>query len=487
MATKEESPAGALHGRANGNLKDMEGLGAVGNGQEDEAEAEDEEEGDDDDDDETGSQPTQDGGAKKKKKKKKNRKKKKKSRNQQATAAATAGGKFKPVREQTDEEFAAWAQAALDATAEQVAGVSDEQKTALPLPFATSRFSGSLRPAHVTPQMRIPDHIAKPDYALHPEGRSAVEEAEKQGRVPQIPVHEPEEIAKMREVCAIGREVLDIASRFLRAGVTGDEIDRIVYTACVEREVYPSPLNYYKFPKTLCVSVNECICHGIPDCRPIQEGDIVNLDISVYKDGFHADLNETFFIGEVDEDSRKLVKCAFETLANIVPFIKPGAMYRDLGTVITRTAAQNQCAVVRAYCGHGVGRLFHCAPNVPHYAKNKAVGIMRPGHIFTVEPMVRVCVASVQTLCVRAASMLRSQIPFSHPTAFWPTRAQINLGSNWGDMTWADKWTSTTRDGKRSAQFEHTFLVTETGVEVLTARPGTPRNEIQWDEAAFQR
>lgn len=242
-----------------------------------------------------------------------------------------------------------------------------------------------------------------------------------------------------------------MASRFMRAGVTGDEIDRILYQACVERSVYPSPLNYMGFPKSVCVSPNEVICHGIPDCRPLQDGDIVNLDVSIYHKGFHSDLNETFFIGQCDEDSQNLVRTAYEALRAASELIRPGSFYREVGGVVQTAASKGGCSVVTTYCGHGVGRLFHGPPDVPHYRKNKAIGIMKPGHIFTVEPM-------------------------------------LNIGGNSGDTTWPDDWTAVTRDGKRSAQFEHTFLVTENGCEVLTARVGTDVMSMPpFNAADFQR
>jgi len=372
--------------------------------------------------------------------------KKKKKRSKKRT------NKFKRISTLPNEEFQQWCSTTLTTTSSHIIDIPPEILHTSPPEFRNYTFRGNLRPAYVTPQLTIPSTISQPDYATNPDGRSATEELEKQSRITNIPLYTTEEeIQRMRQVCAIGREVLDIAGRFLKAGVTGDEIDRIVYTACIERNVYPSPLNYYRFQKSVCVSPNEIICHGIPDCREIEDGDIINIDISVYQDGYHADLNETFFIGTVDEDAIRVVHTAYQCLANIVPMIRSGTMYRDLGAIISKTAAQNQCTVVKTYCGHGVGRLFHCAPNIPHYAKNKGIGIMRPGHIFTVEPM-------------------------------------INDGGSWGDVTWPDNWTSSTRDGKRSAQFEHTFLVTETGCEILTSRLGASKTEMpEWDEEIFQR
>jgi len=255
----------------------------------------------------------------------------------------------------------------------------------------------------------------------------------------------------MREACRLGREVLDLVGRALKPGVTGDYLDRVVYHACCEREIYPSPLNYSGFPKSVCVSPNEVICHGIPDLRPIQDGDIVNLDVSIFYKGFHSDLNETFLVGQVDEQKTKVVRAAYESLLAAASMLKPGVMYRDLGAAISATAGSHGCSVVNSYTGHGVGRLFHGPPNVPHYKKNKAVGVMKPGHVFTVEPM-------------------------------------INLGGDGGDTLWPDDWTAVTLNGKPSAQFEHTFLITETGYEVLTARRGAPIDRMPpWNPGMFRR
>jgi methionyl aminopeptidase len=208
-------------------------------------------------------------------------------------------------------------------------------------------------------------------------------------------------------------------------------------------------LNYYLFPKSVCTSVNEIICHGIPDLRPLEDGDIVNLDISVYHNGYHGDLNETFLVGDVSEESRRLVECAYATLSAAIDIAKPGTLYREFGTVISKVAKKYKCSVTKSYCGHGIGALFHTAPNVPHYANNKAKGELKPGHIFTIEPM-------------------------------------INLGM-YDDVLWPDGWTAATRDGKRSAQFEHTMLVTETGIELLTGRIGEPTDRLEWTPEKFQR
>jgi methionyl aminopeptidase len=229
----------------------------------------------------------------------------------------------------------------------------------------------------------------------------------------------------------------------VKQGITTEEIDIAVHQACVERNCYPSPLNYYGFPKSCCTSVNEVICHGIPDCRPLEDGDIVNIDITVYHEGYHGDLNETHVVGSVDDASKKLIRSAHDSMWAAIRMVKPGVMFREFGATIEKVARSRGHSVVRSYCGHGIGKLFHTAPNVPHYRKNKAVGVVREGMTFTIEPM----------LCA----------------------------NGWKDVTWPDKWTAVTEDGGRSAQFEHTVLVTTTGCEVLTGRVGdSPR--FWWEE-----
>uniref|UniRef100_A0A8C9X5F1 Methionine aminopeptidase n=2 Tax=Sander lucioperca TaxID=283035 RepID=A0A8C9X5F1_SANLU len=298
-------------------------------------------------------------------------------------------------------------------------------------PWPGYRYTGKLHPYYpLTPMRPVPGDIQRPDYADHPRGISESEQFLK--GTSQIKILCPEDIEAMRVVSKLAREVLDIAAVLVKPGATTEEIDHAVHLACIARNCYPSPLNYYNFPKSCCTSVNEVICHGIPDRRPLQEGDILNVDITVYHNGFHGDLNETFYIGEVDEEAKKLVQTTYECLMQAIDSVKPGIRYRELGNIIQKHAQANGFSVVRSYCGHGIHRLFHTAPNVPHYAKNKAVGVMKPGHVFTIEPMI--------------------------------------CEGGWQDETWPDGWTAVTRDGKRSAQFEHTLLVTETGCEILTRR-----------------
>ncbi|KAJ7356456.1 peptidase M24, structural domain-containing protein [Mycena albidolilacea] len=296
-------------------------------------------------------------------------------------------------------------------------------------PFPNYNFTGPMRPVYpLSPKRKIPDHIQLPDHAIdgtpkstrRPEGNPRILNAE--------------DIEKMRTVCRMSREVLDLAAAAIRPGITTDEIDEIVHNATIERNAYPSDLNYRKFPKSVCTSVNEVICHGIPDQRKLREGDIINLDVSVYYQGFHGDLNGTYPVGQIDEESAKLIRTTRECLDKAIAICKPGALFRDIGKIIEPIARSNGCTPVRTYIGHGINSMFHDAPDIPHYAKNKAVGTMKPGMVFTIEPM-------------------------------------INLGSNWNVDHWPDNWTATTVDGKRSAQFEETLLITETGVEILTAAP----------------
>ncbi|KJA13970.1 hypothetical protein HYPSUDRAFT_150934 [Hypholoma sublateritium FD-334 SS-4] len=297
-------------------------------------------------------------------------------------------------------------------------------------PFPNFEYTGSLRPAYpLSAKRAVPAHIPRPDYVTA--GGKPLGEIQAAGQPPRI--LSAEEIQKMRTVCRLTREVLDLAAAAIRPGVTTDEIDEIVHNATIERNAYPSPLGYRGYPKSVCTSVNEVICHGIPDKRKLREGDIINIDVSVYFDGFHGDLNETYPVGEIDEESKKLIRTTRESLDEAIKLCKPGALFRDLGKAIEPVARTNGCAVVRTYTGHGVNDLFHTAPNIPHYAKNKAVGTMKAGMAFTIEPM-------------------------------------LNLGTNWADVHWPDNWTATTTDGKRSAQFEDTLLITETGVEILTNR-----------------
>jgi methionyl aminopeptidase len=308
-------------------------------------------------------------------------------------------------------------------------------------PFPTFPYTGTLRPVYpLSAKREVKKGIKHPDYAKDGIPRSEQVFVNRN----KIAILTKEEQDGMRKVCRLAREVLDIAAAAAKPGVTTDYIDEIVHNACMERDSYPSPLNYCHFPKSVCTSVNEVICHGIPDQRVLKDGDILNIDVTLYHGGFHGDLNETYYIGDkalANPDAVRVTETARECLDQAIELVKPGTLFREYGNVIEKHAKSRKCGVIRTYCGHGINQLFHCAPNVPHYAKNKAIGQAKPGMCFTIEPM-------------------------------------ISIGS-YRDKTWPDDWTSTTQDGSLTAQFEHTLLVTEDGVEILTARlPNSPGGPV---------
>jgi methionyl aminopeptidase len=268
----------------------------------------------------------------------------------------------------------------------------------------------------------VPDEIPRPPYA--PDAPAFV---------PVVPPGEL--IERMRRAGRAAAEVLREVGAVVRPGVTTDELDRVCHDACIARGGYPSPLHYKGFPKSLCTSVNEIICHGIPDDRPLADGDIVNCDVTIYLDGVHGDTNATFLVGHVDEEGRRLVVVTFEAMWRGIEAVKPGARVHDIGSAIQAHAESNRLGVVRAFVGHGIGTEFHTAPSIPHYFDPRSDSVLEAGMTFTIEPMI--------------------------------TEGSWELG-----RIWPDGWTAPTRDGSRSAQFEHTVLVTPTGVDVLTALPG---------------
>jgi methionyl aminopeptidase len=234
--------------------------------------------------------------------------------------------------------------------------------------------------------------------------------------------------------------LLDIAAA-VRPGVTTDELDRVCHEACIARGGYPSPLHYKGYPKSLCTSVNEIICHGIPDDRPLAEGDIVDCDVTIFLHGVHGDHNETFLVGDVDERGRELVQVTNEAMWKGIHAVRPSARVHDIGRAIQAHAEAQGFGVVRAFVGHGIGTEFHTAPSIPHYYDPYADAVLTPGMLFTIEPMI--------------------------------TEGSWEIG-----RIWPDGWTAPTRDGSRCAQFEHTVLVTGTGVEVLTLLPDEERSPI---------
>ena len=281
-----------------------------------------------------------------------------------------------------------------------------------------------LRPGRRSPTRVVPDGIVRPDYA---------------GTGEPVPwseplVRPPEVIERVRTAGRAAAEVLAVVGAAVRPGVTTDELDVLAHEECIARGGYPSPLNYHGFPKSLCTSVNEVICHGIPDDRALVDGDIVNLDVTVYLDGVHGDTNATFLVGEVDEESRRLVSVTHDCLLDGIAAVRPGRPIADIGAAIEARAHAAGYGVVRAFVGHGVARQFHGPPHVPHHYDPGATTVMQPGMTFTIEPM-------------------------------------ITMGT-WRHVMWDDGWTAVTADKRRTAQFEHTLLVGDDRAEILTLAGG---------------
>ena len=305
--------------------------------------------------------------------------------------------------------------------------------------FGTDSFvyAGKLRPGRQSPPRTVPASIVTPDYAR--DGRP-------KGGGPMLPwqieVKTARDIEGMRVAGRVAREVLDLAGALAQPGVATDEIDALVHAETIKRGAYPSPLNYHGFPKSCCTSVNEVICHGIPDSRVLRDGDIVNIDITCYYGGYHGDLSEMFLVGDVDEAGKQLVKVTHDCWRAAIEYCKPGQPYKGIGSIIEDYIKPYGYTSVRHFCGHGIGKVFHTTPNVLHY-KNSEPGRMEVGHCFTIEPMI----------CEGTAAHL----------------------------DWKDGWTATTKDGKRSAQFEHTLLITPDGVEEMTGRIATS-NPFWWEQ-----
>jgi methionyl aminopeptidase len=223
------------------------------------------------------------------------------------------------------------------------------------------KYSGPLRPAPYSFQgkRQVPAHIKKPDYATT--GRPNMAFQALADKVPPI-YTDDEDIALLRAASLMGRKALDEGHRVAQVGVTTEEIDRVVHEFLIDNDAYPSPLNYYNFPRSCCTSVNEVICHGIPDTRPLKDGDILNLDVTAYVNGYHGDLNETYCIGNVHESSLKLIKATYESLQKSMDICKPGTMYRECGNAIAKHCEPLGYSVVKSYTGHGIGKIFHQAP-----------------------------------------------------------------------------------------------------------------------------
>jgi len=277
-----------------------------------------------------------------------------------------------------------------------------------------------LQPGLISPIRTVPAEIPRPEYA----------ESGNVTRRPEERIKDAAFIERMRRAGHAAAEVLDIGAAVIAPGVTTDKIDAVVHQAYIDRGGYPSTLNYRGYPKSLCTSVNEVICHGIPDDRPLRDGDIVNLDVTIWLDGVHGDTNATYCVGNVDDASKRLIEVTRQCLDRGIAAVAPGRPFSDIGRAIETHAVANGYEVVRAFVGHGIGEQFHTDLQIPHYYEPRMTTIMEPGMVFTIEPM-------------------------------------ISMGTGQHKI-WDDDWTAVTADGSRTAQFEHTIVVTGTGVEILT-------------------
>jgi len=243
-------------------------------------------------------------------------------------------------------------------------------------------------------------------------------------------IKNPQEIEQMRPACRHAANTLVMIEPYIKAGITTNEINELVHDYTIEHGAIPAPLNYHGFPKSVCTSVNHVVCHGIPCDKKLKDGDIINVDVTSIMDGWHGDTSKTFYVGESKIRSKKVTEVARKALELGISVVKPGATLGDIGHIIQQYVEGEKCSVVREYCGHGIGRVFHEEPQILHYGKPNTGMVLKEGMVFTIEPMVNIGKAPVKVL--------------------------------------GDKWTVVTRDKSLSAQFEHTLVVTDKGVEILT-------------------
>ena len=277
-----------------------------------------------------------------------------------------------------------------------------------------------LTPGTVSPRRAVPAHIVKPEYV----------DREYPTRSGELDVKTPETIELMRTAGRLAADALALVGSHVQPGVTTDELDRIGHEFLIDHGAYPSTLGYRGYPKSLCSSLNEVICHGIPDSTVVADGDIVNIDITAYLNGVHGDTNATFLAGAVEEESRLLVERTHTALMRAIKAVAPGRQLNVIGRVIESYARRFGYGVVRDFTGHGIGHDFHSGLIVPHYDDPALAIILQEGMTFTIEPM-------------------------------------LTLGTIDYEV-WDDDWTVVTADRRRSAQFEHTLVVTATGAEILT-------------------
>jgi methionyl aminopeptidase len=277
----------------------------------------------------------------------------------------------------------------------------------------------TLQPGRISPTRSVPARITRPEYV-----------GKRYPRTGEPEVKDAATIARMRVAARVAAQALAEVGRHVVPGVTTDELDRIGHEFLVAAGAYPSTLGYRGYPKSLCTSLNEVICHGIPDDTVVADGDIVNIDITAYLDGVHGDTNATFLAGNVDEESRLLVERTHEALMRAIKAVVPGRPLNVIGRVIESYARRFGYGVVRDFTGHGIGTTFHSGLVVPHFDDPEADRPIEPGMTFTIEPMLTLGTISYEV--------------------------------------WPDGWTVLTADRKRTAQFEHTLLVTADGAEILT-------------------
>lgn len=286
-------------------------------------------------------------------------------------------------------------------------------------PMSMSR--APLRPAKPTPIRTVPKHIERPEYAW----KDSVQE-----NIGEPFIQTPETIEAMREASRIAANALQVAGAAVAPGVSTDELDRLAHEYMCDHGAYPSTLGYLNFPKSCCVSLNEIVCHGIPDSTIIEDGDIVNIDVTAYKNGVHGDTNATFFAGNVSEEHRLLVERTHEAMMRGIKAAKPGRQINVIGRVIESYAKRFGYNVVRDFTGHGVGPTFHNGLVVLHYDSTVYTDVLEPGMTLTIEPMINL-----------------GELPYT---------------------IWKNGWTVQNNDFKFSAQFEHTLVITEDGNEILT-------------------
>ncbi|MEE8308761.1 MAG: type I methionyl aminopeptidase [Hyphomicrobium sp.] len=257
------------------------------------------------------------------------------------------------------------------------------------------------------------------------------------GRAPdrdgRIKLHGPEAFEGMRKAGQLAAEALDMLAKHVEPDVTTEALDDLVLEFALDHGAYPAPLNYRGFPKAICTSVNHVVCHGIPGPKPLREGDILNIDVTLIVDGWHGDTSRMYAVGQISRRAERLVGVTFEALKRGIAAVKPGLTTGHIGAAIQSYAESERCSVVRDFCGHGLGQVFHDRPNILHYGEEGEGVTLEPGMLFTIEPM-------------------------------------INLGRSHVKVL-PDGWTAVTRDRELSAQFEHTVGVTETGCEVFTRSP----------------